>query len=198
MSLPWKNESNFSILRRLKLILGIFIDTLDRYVLCMGNKIKYLRKKGVKIGKQVSIICDVKNFGSEPWLIEIGDRVTVTGGVVFINHDGASRVFRTSIPGSSRFGNKFGPIKIGHGSFIGINSVLLPNTIIGDNVIVGAGSVVSGNLPPNMVYAGVPAKPICTLDEYVDSYKKQMIPIHTESREALRKQLTSHFWGEIR
>lgn len=48
-------------------------------------------------------------------------------------------------------------------------------TKIGDNVIVGAGSVVSGVVPSNSVVAGVPAKVICTLDEYYVKRKNNYI-----------------------
>lgn len=51
-----------------------------------------------------------------------------------------------------------GTIDIGNNVFIGVNSVILRNAVIDDNVIVGAGSVVSGHLYSNCVYASNPAK----------------------------------------
>ena len=56
--------------------------------------------------------------------------------------------------------------EIGNNVFIGINSIILMGAKIGDNVVIGAGSVVSGVVPDNQVWAGNPAKFICTLDEY--------------------------------
>lgn len=58
---------------------------------------------------------------------------------------------------------------IGDNVFIGINSIILSGSNIGNNVIIGAGSVVSGRIPDNEVWGGNPAKFICSLDEY---YKK--------------------------
>jgi acetyltransferase-like isoleucine patch superfamily enzyme len=49
-------------------------------------------------------------------------------------------------------------IKIGNNCFIGMNSIILKGTEIGDNSIIGAGSVVSGKFPDNVVVAGNPAK----------------------------------------
>ena len=57
------------------------------------NYIKLLRKSGVKIGEECEIYKDVV-FGSEPYLIEIGDHVRITNGCKFITHDGGVWVIR--------------------------------------------------------------------------------------------------------
>nr|WP_279310980.1 acyltransferase [Ruminococcus sp. D55t1_190419_H1] len=56
---------------------------------------------------------------------------------------------------------------IGKNVFIGMNSIILMGSNIGDNVIIGAGSVVSGRIPSNTVCAGNPAKIICSLDQFL-------------------------------
>ncbi len=48
-------------------------------------------------------------------------------------------------------------IEIGDNVWIGANSVILPGTSIGDNSIIGAGSVASGEIPSNEIWMGVPA-----------------------------------------
>ena len=58
-------------------------------------------------------------------------------------------------------------IKIGNDCFIGIRSIILPGTTIGDRTIVGAGAVVKGNIPAGVIVAGNPAKIIGTVEEYV-------------------------------
>lgn len=50
------------------------------------------------------------------------------------------------------------PITIGNNCFIGMNSIILKGTIVGDNVVIGAGSVVHGTFPDNCIIAGNPAK----------------------------------------
>lgn len=159
---------------------------------------RYLRRLGAKIGRGCAILNSIQNFGAEPYLIEIGDRVTLTAGVRLITHDGASRLFRDKLPNSSRYGNRFGTVVIRDESFIGYGAVLLPGITIGPNSIVGAGSVVNKSVPPNMVYAGVPARPICTLDEYVMRYQEKMIPLAASNRDELRRELTQKLWGEVR
>ena len=168
------------------------------YVIFRGNRIKFLRSQGVKIGKHCQILNRPINYGSEPWLIEVGDKVTITYGVFLLTHDAASRLFRETLPNSSIFGNRFGSIKIKDNCFVGINSIILPGVKIGPNSIVGAGSVVNKDVPPNTVVAGVPARFICSLNEYVEKYKEKMVPIKSENRDDLRVELTKYFWEEER
>ena len=51
-------------------------------------------------------------------------------------------------------------------TLIGINSTILPNVTIGNNVVIGAGSLVTSNISDNSVYAGVPARLIKSYEEY--------------------------------
>lgn len=93
-----------------------------------------------------------------PWLISVGDNVTFSVNVKILAHD-ASTV-------KTGAHTKIGIVKIGDNVFIGANSVVLCNTRIGNNVIIGAGSVVTKDIPSNSVYAGNPAKFICTFEEF--------------------------------
>ena len=118
------------------------------------------RARGVKIGEGCRIY--TSSFGWEPWLISIGDRVTLTSGVQFITHDGATWLLRDEK--GRRY--RYAPIEIGSDVFIGVNSIILPGVRIGNRVIVAAGSVINRSIPDNCVVAGVPAKFIKTFDEY--------------------------------
>ena len=118
------------------------------------------RALGVKIGEGCRIY--TSSFGIEPWLISIGDRVTITNGVQFITHDGATWLVRDEK--GRRY--RLAPIEIGNDVFIGVNSIILPGVRIGNRVIVGTGSVVNRSIPNNCVVAGVPARFIRTFDEY--------------------------------
>ena len=128
----------------------------------------YSKYLGVKMGSKVRIL-HYPRWGSEPFLIEIGDNVTITRGVCFVNHDGGVALFRNKYPGL----NVFGKIIIGNNVFIGINSIILPGVTIGNNVVIGAGSIVNKDIPDNSVVAGVPAKFIKELSQYEnDSIQK--------------------------
>ena len=171
---------------------------LQLWVVCRGSKVAYLRRAGARIGLDTLLLNRVGEFGSEPWLIEVGSRVSIASGVVFVTHDGASRVFRERLPGSSVFGNRFGPIRVRDNCVVGLRAILLPGVSIGPDSIVGAGSVVTRDVPPGTVAAGVPARVLCPLDEYVEAYRQAMIPGLSSDRLELRRQLTRHFWGEER
>lgn len=118
------------------------------------RKVKYLRGLGMKVGENCHINTMV--FSTEPYLIEIGNHVAIAAGTEFITHDGAIWCFRDELENADIFGK----IKIGNNVFIGNNCTFLPNTEIGDNCIIGAGSVVRGTFPENSVIVGNPAKVI--------------------------------------
>jgi acetyltransferase-like isoleucine patch superfamily enzyme len=65
--------------------------------------------------------------------------------------------------------NVYGRIRVGNNVFIGVHTIILPGVSIGDNVVIGAGSVVNKDIPDNVVAAGVPAKIIKNIEEYKNS-----------------------------
>lgn len=125
-------------------------------------KLKSLKKQGVKLGKNISLTGKVR-VGSEGYLVEIGDDVTIAGADI-LTHDGGIRIIR-KLENNPNL-KKQGKVIIKNNTFIGKNSIILPGITIGPNSIVGCGSVVTKNVPQNTVYAGNPAKYICSIDEY--------------------------------
>ena len=151
--------------------------------------IEAAKNRGLKIGENL-YVQGVPNFGSEPFLIEIGNHVTLAEGVSFINHGGDARV--TKRIEKYKDGRNFGRIKIGNNTFIGKGTILMPGISIGNNCIIGSLSVVSSSVPDNSVYAGTPVKFICTIDEYGERLLKNntMYPRELEqNRKALEDYL---------
>lgn len=125
------------------------------------GSVTYARKKGVTIGKQCRIF--IKSWGSEPFLISLGDHVTVTSGVKFITHDGSTCLVKDS---QGKRYQRFAPIQVGSHVFIGVNSIIMPGVTIGSNVVIGAGSVVTKDIPDNSIAIGVPAKVVSSFADY--------------------------------
>ena len=134
-----------------------------RFWLKETRPIAYARHMGVRVGKGCKIVSLGRStFGSEPYLIELGDHVEIAGEVCFLTNDGGAWVFRDSHPDL----DVVAPVKVGNNVFIGRRATILPGTVIGDNCVIGAGAVVKGTLEPNGVYAGVPARRIRDLESY--------------------------------
>lgn len=127
------------------------------------------KKIGVTMGANCRILGRV-DFGSEPYLIKLGSRVSITNSS-FITHDGGVWVFREEYPEI----DLIKPIIVGDNVFIGTNSVILPGVTIGSNVVVGACSVITKNIPSNSVAAGIPARVIKTIEEYKENVLKYSI-----------------------
>ena len=146
-----------------KIIKRIFIAIYNRIII-IYNPALYAKRVGVKMGTGVKFYAARPGmFGSEPWMITLGDDVHITAGVNFITHDGGVLVLRKKYPKLEITK----PIIIQNNVFIGINSIILPGVKVGNNVVIGSGSIVSKDIPDNVVVAGVPAKIIKTLDEYL-------------------------------
>ena len=161
----------------------------------MKPEVQNAIKEGMKVGKNCQFISPGPNFGSEPYLITIGDNTTVSFDVAFVTHDAGTRVLRNlAEPGSKEKETViYGEIKIGKNCFIGCRSTILPGVTIGDNSIIGAGSVVNRNIPANSVAAGVPCKVICTLDEYKEKHKDDFLYMVSMEPEKKRKYLLNRF-----
>lgn len=121
---------------------------------------EYFREQGAQIGEGCSII--PRQLGTEPYLVRLGNRVTIAAGVVFITHDGGCWIFREEFPDLQ----VFGPIIIEDNCVVGQNAILFPNIRIGKNSIVGAGSVVINDVPPDTIVMGVPARPFGSIAKY--------------------------------
>ncbi|WP_144281522.1 acyltransferase [Chryseobacterium echinoideorum] len=165
-----------------RIITKIFsiIDTLR-----WNSYYKTCEKRGMKLGTNVALSHGI-NFGSEPYLIEIGDFSRVSNSVSFINHSGGQLLMRTYE--DYKDVRIFGRIKIGEKCFIGAKSTISYGVEIGNRSIIGTGSVVTESIPADSVYAGVPAKFICTTKDYYERKKLENIQYPREL-EAERSKL---------
>jgi acetyltransferase-like isoleucine patch superfamily enzyme len=125
-----------------------------KLLLALGNdfRVRRLRARGVKIGENCLVY--TTEFSSEPYLVEIGDHVAISSGVKFITHDASIWLFEDTDPEM----DLFGPIHVGDNVYFGLDCLVLPNSRIGSNCIIGAGTIVRGNVPDNSVVMGNPGR----------------------------------------
>lgn len=133
--------------------------------------IEYLKELGVKIGVGTRFNCNIDSFGSEPYLITIGENCLIAQGVKFITHDGAIHILNSLNYFDGKRMDNIAPISVGNNVYIGMNAMIMPGVSIGDNVIIGAGSIVTKNISSDSVVVGVPARKIGTIKQYYDNNK---------------------------
>lgn len=110
----------------------------------------YFRMRGYDIHPTTIIERKVKLDKLYPRGIHIGENTLIAGQSVIICHDHCKRVDNNQPYITDTY--------IGKNCFIAINSIIMPGVVIGDNVIVAAGAVVTKDIPPNSIVAGNPAK----------------------------------------
>lgn len=136
--------------------------------------INHLRKQGIRIGKNCYIgpARTINIDASRPYLVEIGDEVRLNYGLTIMTHDFTTLVFKNYY---GDFVPSSGKVKIGNNVYFGRNCTVLKGVTIGNNCIIGYGSLVTRDIPDNSVAAGSPAKVICTLDEYFEKRKEKAL-----------------------
>ena len=129
----------------------------DRYI-------KWLRKQGVKIGEGSMIRNPRTNIIdlTKPYLITIGNDVHIAQGVKFLTH-GYDWVVLREIHGRP-FGSA-NRITVGNNVYIGSFATILKGVTIGNNCVIGLGSIVTSDIPDNSVAVGIPAKVICSIED---------------------------------
>ncbi len=147
---PWKARLESALLRR------------------RWNK---LRAMGMQIGQGVNLPSSTWIDTPHCFLISIGDWCGFGQQCLIMAHDGQMDEFldvgliaRVTIHESCHFGAR---------------TVILPGVEVGPRTIVGANSVVSKSLPPDTVCAGVPARVICSLEDYLARHRDRIARTRT-------------------
>lgn len=138
--------------------LKTFIHDLFAFIQYGDLPTSYFVRRGMKVGRNFNRQTGTRLDPNNCWLIEIGNDVIMSNKVQVIAHDFSTMHLTGYV--------KFGKVVIGDRVFIGANSTILMNVHIGNDVIIGAGSLINKDIPDGVVVAGSPAKIICTTEEY--------------------------------
>lgn len=147
---------------------------IKNFVYSKLNPIGYAKSIGVRLGTNVHFYGMKPNmFSTEPWLITIGNNVYITADCCFITHDGGTLILRKEVPDLELTA----PITIGNDVYIGLRTLVMPGVNIGNRVIIAAGSIVTKDIPDNSVAAGVPARVIKSVDDYLQKAKANSLHV---------------------
>lgn len=164
--------------------------------------IKFLKRQGVKIGDDLWVTPKVKTINidiTRPSLLEIGNQVRLNQNLTILTHDGGYYVLRNKykelIPQSGR-------VKIGNNVYFGRNVTIFKGVNIGDNCVIGFGSIVTKDIPSNSVAVGAPAKVVSTLDEYYKKRKEKCVPEALDYARSIQERFNrrpriEEFWEEF-
>lgn len=173
---------------------------LHRIGLLRPNLYRYmLRLYGVSIGENTFIHTHSVVDLTRPSLVSIGSNCYLNKGFILLTHDYISGVIR-NVYGD--FLNSSGKVVIGNNVGTGYNVTILKGVTIGDNCFIAANSLVTKDMPSDVVIGGQPARVLCSLEDYYAKRKKQCVAEALEYARSIqerfnRKPVPSDFWEEF-
>lgn len=176
------------------IIRNFLVQFKKKYVTSSNKRfVSYLQKKGVEIGEKVVFRYPQKTTIdlTRPYLVKIGNYVDINDNFTIMTHDFGTFVFlnlyHDFVPSSGR-------VKIGNNVYIGRDVTIMKGVEIGDNCIIGLGSVITKNIPSNSVACGIPCRVVCTIEEYYERRKiksvNESIQYYKEIRNKRKPKIT--------
>lgn len=152
---------------------------------------EWLLRHGLHIGEKVDCFSWSGMDFQYPGLITIGNEVTIASGCRLLAHDASVGYLTRS--------TRVGVVEISDHCFVGAGSIILPNVRIGEWSIIGAGSVVTTDVPPHCVAAGNPARIICSTEEFKAKHEEGL-RTHYVSKKPWQEwaDATPDEWAELR
>src|SRR4030042_852897 len=117
-----------------------------------------LRMSEIYVGEKTVINIGINLYNNEPHTVTIGKRCAIGANGSFIYESNSNMSLLSELTGFSERYFRKGPITIGDDVWIGANVIVFPGITIGAKAIIGAGSIVTKNVPPNTIVYGQPAR----------------------------------------
>jgi len=187
---------------KVKALINVVNNEYNRLIVETNHSVSVKALQGVGIDiaddaiiKGVDVSIDV----TRPSLVHIGSKTLLHHGFKLLTHDFATRVFLNAF---DEFVPSSGAVWIGDNVWFGENVTVLKGAHIGNNCIIGINSIVMGNIPDNSVAAGIPARVICSLDDYFEKRKKKSVEEAFEYARSLQRRYNRRpkpedFWEEF-
>jgi len=134
-----------------------------------ADSLDNLKRLGLRTGRNLRLQPGATIDKNHCWHISIGDDVTIAPNAYILAHDASTKMHL----GYTRIGK----VDIGDRVFIGTAAIVLPGVRIGNDVVIGAGSVVSQDIPDNVVACGNPARALSATDEWIDQKRREMATV---------------------
>lgn len=174
-------------MRRAKSIYLLVLEKLCRIIHkdSMKYKLERYRMNGAEIGENVRAFSPI--VSPEPYLIKVGNDVTIAIGVKFCTHDNSAiKIYEDAT-------DFVGTITIGDDSFIGMNTILMGGVSLPKHCIVGAGSVVTKSFTQEgCIIAGNPAKIIGNINVIREKNKDLRFSFINMTPEQKKNEILQH------
>lgn len=126
--------------------------------------VRRLVAEGLQLGRDVYVAPTAYLDPGRPWLIEIGDGTLVGPWAIVLAHDASTRIHTGH--------TLLGRVRIGRRVYVGHGAIIMPGSTIGDEAVVGPGSVVRGDIPPRSVAVGNPAVVVSDVASFATRHRE--------------------------
>ena len=161
---------------------------------------KYLKNNGITIGGGTILRPKTTHIDmTRPSLISIGENCYFNENFTLLTHDWVTRVFiRTGLD----FLPSSGRVNIGNNVSFGVNCTVLKGVTIGSNCFIGAGSIVTKDIPSNSIAVGVPCKVVCSLEDFYNKREALCVDEALDYARSIverfgRRPMLADFWEEF-
>ncbi len=151
---------------KIAFLFRFFLAKISPFCPIIKWRVVFAKWRGVNIGKDVYIGHNVEFDYMFPSFITIGDHSGIGSGVCISSHHSIP----TNSPLAKAYPREVHPVKIGKGVDINLNVIIQPGVSIGDYSLIGNGAVITKDIPPMTLAAGIPAKPIKDLSEKIKPF----------------------------